>query len=84
MPNDKRHSLIYDNNALTVKGVTQVVAISEKEASLKIDGKTLVIRGSGLNVTRLDKEEGVVAFEVTSVSSMTYRSSGAGLTGLFK
>ena len=81
---EKQHSLIFDNNMLTVKGVTQVISISEREAVLKLDGKTLTIRGSGLNVTRLDKEQGVVALEVSSLSGLTYRQGGMSFKGLFK
>ena len=81
---DKQHSLVYDNNTLTVRGIVQVVEISEKEAQFKLATNTLCVRGSGLNVTKLDKEQGVVALEVTSISSLTYRQSGLSLKGLFR
>ena len=82
--NETKHSVVFDNDVLTVKGVTQVVSISEKEAILKIDGKTLTVRGTGLNVTRLDKEQGVVVLEVATLSSLTYRQGGLSFKGLFK
>ena len=84
MPNDKQHSVLFYNNVLTVKGVSQVVSISDKEAIFKIDGKTLNVRGSGLNVTRLDKDQGVVVLEVGALSSLTYRQGGLSFKGLFK
>ena len=79
-----QHSFSFDNNLLTVKGVKQVVAISEKEATFKLDNNTLTVRGSGLNVTKLDKEQGVVALEVATLSSLTYRQSGLNIKGLFR
>lgn len=84
MPNEKQHSLNLDNNLLTVKGVTQVVSISDREAQLKLANNTLTVRGSGLNVVKLDKEQGVVVMETTSVSSLVYRQSGLNLKGLFR
>ena len=81
---DKQHSLVYDNNTLTVRGIEQVVEIGEKEAQFKLSNNSLCVRGSGLNVTKLDKEQGVVVLEVTSLSSLTYRQSGLGIKGLFR
>ena len=81
---DVKHSLVYDNNTLTVRGVTQVVEISEKEAQFKLTTNTLSVKGSGLNVTKLDKEQGVVVLEVASLTSLTYRQSGLGIKGLFR
>ena len=79
-----QHSLVYDNKTLTVRGIQQVVEITEKEAQFKLAANTLCVRGSGLNVTKLDKEQGVVVLDVTSISSITYRQSGLGLKGLFR
>ena len=79
-----QHSLVYDNNTLTVRGIEQVVEISEKEAQFKLSNNTLWVRGSGLNVTKLDKEQGVVVLEVKSISSLTYRQNGLGIKGLFR
>ena len=82
---DKVHSLIFDNNTLTIKGIEQVVGISEKEAQFKLSDSTLSIKGSGLNVTKLDKEQGVVSLEVGALSSITYRANAlAGFKGLFR
>ena len=81
---DKQHSLVYDNNTLTIRGIKQVVEISEKEGQFKLSDNTLVVRGSGLNVTKLDKEQGVVTLEVNSLTSLTYRQSGMNLKGLFR
>ena len=82
---EKLHSLTFDNHLLTIKGVEQVVAISEKEATFKLADNSLTVKGSGLNVTKLDKEQGVVALEVAQLSSITYRAHAlSGIKGLFR
>ena len=82
---EKTHSLIFDNHTLTVKGVEQVVAISDKEAIFKLSDNTLTVKGSGLNVTKLDKEQGVVILEVSQLTSVTYRAHAlSGIKGLFR
>lgn len=78
-----KHSLCYDNNLLTVKGVRQVVEIGERQAVFKLEGDLLTVRGGGLNVTKLDKEQGIVVFEVKNISSLSYRQAGI-IKGLFK
>ena len=81
---EKVHSLIFDNHALTVKGVEQVVAISEKEATFKLSDDTLTVKGSGLNVTKLDKEQGVVVMEVATLASIVFSQGGQGIRGWFR
>lgn len=82
---EQKHSLIFDNNTLTVKGVAQVVQISEKEATFKLADQTLTVKGNGLNVVKLDKEQGVVVLEVSSIQSITYRANAlSGIKGLFR
>lgn len=84
MPNEKQHSFSFDNNVLTVKGIAQVVEISEREAIFKLEHNTMTVKGAGLNVTRLDREQGVVVLELTTLTSLTYRQSGVSLKGLFR
>ena len=84
MAKELQHSLVYDNNTLTVRGIEQVVEISEKEAQFKLSNNTLFVKGNGLNVTKLDKEQGVVVLDVASLASLSYRQSGLNLKGLFR
>ncbi len=79
-----KHSLLYDNNALTVKGIKQVVEIDDKQAVFKLDTKTLYVKGSGFNVVRLDREQGVAVLETATVSSFAYRHGDLSLKGLFR
>ena len=82
---EKVHSLIFDNHTLTIKGIEQVVSISEKEAQFKLSDNSLTVKGSGLNVTKLDKEQGVVALDVSQLASITYRAHAlSGIKGLFR
>lgn len=79
------HTLNFCNNMLTVGGVARVVAISEKEAQLKLSGGMLVVKGSGLNIVRLDKQQGTLQLETQSLANIAYRQTGVeGLKGLFK
>ena len=84
MPNEKQHSFSFDKNVLTVRGVEQVVEISEKQAIFKLASDTMTVKGSGLNVIKLDKEQGVVVLEVSALSGITLRQSGVSLKGLFR
>ena len=84
MPNEKQLSFSFDHNTFTVKGVVQVVEISEKQAVFKLESNTMTVRGNGLNVIKLDKEQGVVVLEVSSLSGITFRQSGVSLKGLFR
>ena len=84
MPNEKQHSFSFDNNVLTVRGVAQVVEISEKEAIFKLENNTLTVKGSGLNVVKLDREQGDVVLETSTLASLVYRQSGLSFKGLFR
>ena len=77
------YSLHCENNALTVKGVSKVIEITEREAQLKLVSTTLVIKGEGVNITRLDNEQGVVELQYSRLGSLTFRTA-ASLKGLFR
>lgn len=81
---EKQHSFCYENNVLTVRGVTKVIAIDEKEVELKLDKNTLLIKGSGLNVVKLDKDQCVVVLETQTLRGLTYRQGGLSFKGLFR
>ncbi len=74
----QQYALFCENSILTVKGVKQ------REAQLKLNNNTLFIKGNGLNVTKLDKEQGVVVMEYSSLSGLTFRQGGMTLKGLFR
>ena len=78
------HSLTYVNGTVTVNGVVKVIAVSEREAQFKLSESTLVIKGTGLNVTKLDREQGLVQLETGTVQSFSYRQNGLNIKGLFR
>lgn len=78
------YSFRCENNSLTINGVSKVIEISEREAQLKLQGDVLVVKGDGLNLARLDKEQGVVAMDYSRLSSLSFKGGGAGLKGLFR
>ena len=80
----QNYSFNFDNNLLTLKGIKQVVEIGEKQAVFKLDGKILTVKGNGLNVVRLDREQGNVALEVATLLSISLRQGGLSLKGLFR
>ncbi len=80
---EKSHSLCFENDLLTIKGVLQVVEVDEREGQFKLPNATLVVKGSGLNIVKLDKEQGVVVLEVKTLSVLNYKQ-GVSLKGLFR
>lgn len=82
---DRPHSLNYSNNLLTICGIVQVIEVSATTAQFKLAAQTLVVRGTGLNIVKLDKAEGVVQLETQHVQQIVYRQGGVtGFKGLFK
>lgn len=77
-----KQGFCFDGGNVSVDGVDKVVQISDKECIFRLDGQTLVVRGVGLNVVKLDKEQGVVVLEVDKFVSATYRDNNP-LKGLF-
>jgi hypothetical protein len=80
---EKSHSLCFANNTLTINGVVQVVEVDEKEAHFKLEKCSLVIKGVGINIAKLDKDQGVVVLEVKSLASVVYKQTPT-LKGLFR
>ena len=78
------YSLCCENNTLTIKGVNKVLEITDKEAQLKLASNTLTVKGAGINITRLDKDQGVVALEYSSLASISFRQGGVSFKGLFR
>lgn len=77
------YSLHIENNVLTVKGVDKVIEITEREAQLKLASTTLAVKGEGINITRLDNEQGTVSLQYSKLSSLLFKSA-ASLKGLFR
>ena len=77
----KAHAVTIKDGA-TVTGVTQVIAVGEKEVSLAVGQKTLILTGSGFSAEKLSLEEGIIVIK-GEVSSLKY-ATGADAKGFLK
>lgn len=77
------YAIHVENNVLQITGVTKVVEITDREAQLKLGSTTLIVKGDGVNITRLDNDKGVVSLQYSHLSSISFRT-GASFKGLFR
>ena len=86
-PNGKKHTLMLDNRRrLVLSGAVEVNGFNEETVSVKTTAGTLIIKGGGLHIDRLDLETGDVTVNGT-VNSMQYiggNSSRSRLSKLFR
>ena len=76
----KRHTLVIDGNKkVSISGVESVNSIFDKEVEVALSDRRLVIKGSGLNASKLNVEE-------EEISSVNYyaNSQKLSLKRLFK
>jgi sporulation protein YabP len=79
-----RHSIHVSQRELaTITGITDVMSFDEESVAAETELGTLVIRGAGLHVKKvnLDSGELIVAGEVDSVTYEETRRGGKGLFG---
>ena len=81
----KAHSLCIKSET-TVTGVTQVIAIEEKEVRLVVGEKTLLLTGNRFNAEKLSLDEGVLVLsgEVSTVKYADKAEAKSLLKRLFK
>ena len=74
-PGKKSHTLMLDNRSrLSLTGVEDVSGFNEEAVSVRTADGTLIIRGSGLHIDRLNLETGDVSVD-GSIDSMQYLGS---------
>ncbi len=74
-PGKKSHILTLDNRSrLSLTGVEDVSGFNEEAVSVRTTEGTLIIRGSGLHIDRLNLETGDVSVD-GSIDSMQYLGS---------
>ena len=74
-PGKKSHTLMLDNRSkLSLTGVEDVSGFNEEAVSVRTTDGTLIIRGSGLHIDRLNLETGDVSVD-GSIDSMQYLGS---------
>ncbi len=72
MPNGKKHTLMLDNRRkLMITGAEDVSGFNEETVSVKTTAGTLIIKGSGLHIEKLNLETGDVSVE-GMINSMQY------------
>lgn len=83
----RKHTLMLDNRRrLVLTGAVEVNGFNEETVSVKTTAGTLIIKGGGLHIDRLDLETGDVTVNGT-VNSMQYiggNSSRSRLSKLFR
>lgn len=71
-PMGKKHTLMLDNRRkLVLTGAVDVNGFNEETVSVKTTAGTLIIKGSGLHIDKLNLETGDVTVDGT-VNSMQY------------
>ena len=78
----KRGHAVTIKDGATVTGVTQVIAVGEKEITLGVGSRTLVLTGNGFSAEKLSIEEGVIVVK-GEVVSLKY-VNGADAKGFLK
>ena len=73
-----------DRKKGAVTGVKDVLSFDEKEISLVTEAGTLVVKGEGLHVTRLEKQEVDLAGRVDSLTYSQGISKAKGGEGMLK
>ena len=86
-PGKKTHTLMLDNRSrLSLTGVEDVSGFNEEAVSVRTTDGTLIIRGSGLHIDKLNLETGDVSVDERN-DSMQYLGSDSGknkLSRLFR
>ena len=74
----KPHLLTLDNRRLlTLSGVEDVSGFDEQTINVRLSEMTLVVKGSGLHISKLNLESGDVVID-GSISSLQYLGSASG------
>lgn len=77
----KRHTLVIDGNKkVSISGVESVNSIFDKEVEVALSDRRLVIKGSGLNASKLNVEEGTLSIEGEEISSVNYYANSQKLS----
>ncbi len=75
-PAGKKHTLMLDNRGkLAITGAEDVSGFNEETVAVRTTAGSLIIKGSGLHIDRLNLETGDVMVEGT-VNSLQYAGDG--------
>lgn len=80
----QQHSLTYSAGSLTLQGVTKVNSITPTEGVFSTEEGTVVVKGTEVNIVKLDNQSGCVVLQTATLGSITYKPKSVGLKGLFR
>ena len=84
----KNHEIVLkDQKTLSATGVVGVDGMTDKQLDVELEQNRLVIKGTGLSVSKLDTEQGnlvVVSEVITSLTYVGKNKPKMGLSKLFK
>ena len=84
----KNHEIVLkDQKTLSATGVVGVDGMTDKQLDVELEQNRLVIKGTGLSVSKLDTEQGnlvVVGEVITSLTYVGKNKRKMGLSKLFK
>ena len=86
MEQAKKQSILLENDYLRINGLESVISISETDAGVVVDGKTLVIKGANLKAEKLSVEMGelVLSGQVLSLKFEAKKEKQSFLKRIFK
>lgn len=84
----KNHEIVLkEQKTLSATGVVGVDGMTDKQLDVELEQNRLVIKGTGLSVSKLDTEQGnlvVVGEVITSLTYVGKNKTKMGLSKLFK
>ena len=74
---------IENSSSISIKGATKVVSSTANQSVVETKENTIIISGTGLEVRKLDLENGEVSF-IGKVTNIKFTALGGGKTPLLK
>ena len=71
MPDKNQSLTLINKNTLTIKGIENVISITESEANIIVCGEVLNIKGTNLTADKLSLEQGEIVI-LGNITSLKY------------
>ena len=82
MPDKNQSLTLVNKNTLTIKGIENVISITETEANIIVCGEVLNIKGTNLTADKLSLEQGEIEI-LGNITSLKYEQKKE-RQGIFK
>ena len=79
MPDKNQSLTLINKNILTIKGIENVISITENEANIIVCGEVLNIKGTNLTADKLSLEQGEIVI-LGNITSLKYEQKKEGIT----